>query len=193
MLIELRLKMIGNYIILMWRKAKHWKVSFVVNLLGLILGLSLVELLFIQFNTAFQTNEVPWLPAMVLTLIILALITINYANFTTLQLKNRFSESGLRKLLGATPAQITAQHLLESLILVIVAVLLSMVLTELIQPWFNLLFNLNCSLREQSALIQLAIAGFLILFVGVVGAIYPIWRFAKITMKDIIGYLKKTN
>ena len=190
MLLELRLWMIGNYIILMWRKAKHWSVSFWANLLGLILGLSLVELIFLQFNSAYQTNEAPWLPPIVLALIVLALVTINYANFTTLQLKKRFRESGLRKLLGATPAQITVQHLLESLMIVILAVLLSMIFTEVAEPWFNQLFNMSCSLREQSAVVQLGMAGFLILFVGVVGAIYPIWRFANITMKDIIRYLK---
>jgi ABC-type antimicrobial peptide transport system permease subunit len=173
----------------MWRKAIGWKVSFWANFLGLILGLSLVELIFLQFNSARQTTETPWLPPLILAITVLILVTINYANFTAMQLKTRTGESGLRKLFGATAGQIAVQLLLESLIIVAIAVLLSMVLTEVMSPLFNRLYNSNCSLRKQGALLQLALAGALILLVGLAGAVYPIWRFANITMKDVARYL----
>jgi len=185
--------MITNYFILMLRKARSWSTLFMANLLGFILGLSLVELILMQFFNLYQTNESTWQPALALALIVLSLVTINYANFTTMQLKNRFRESGLRKLLGATNKQVATQHLLESIMIVIVAVLLSMILTEVAHPWFNQLFNMSFSLREHSMSAQLLMAIFFIGFVGIVGSVYPIWNFARITMKDIINHLKNAN
>ena len=185
--------MISNYFILMLRKARSWSAIFIANLLGVIFGLSLVELILLQFLNIYQANESSWQPSFALALIVLALVTINYANFTTMQLKKRIRESGVRKLLGASNTQIATQYLLESIMIVIVAVLLSMILTEVVHPWFNQLFNLSFSLREQSISRQLLMATFLITFVGIIGSVYPIWNFARITMKDIINHLKSLN
>ena len=162
-----------------------------VNLFGLILGLTLVELIFLQFLNQYRTHETAWQPSLLLAMIVLALVIINFANFTTMQLKNRLPESGVRKLLGASNTQVGTQYLIESIAIVLVAVLMSMILTEMVQPWFDQLFNLSYSLREQSIGIQLFIATFLIVTVGVLGSAYPIWKFARITMTDIVNQIKK--
>jgi len=183
--------MLSNYIILMMRKARSWSASFMVNLFGLILGLTLVELIFLQFLNQYRIHETAWQPSLLLALIVLALVVINFANFTTMQLKNRLRESGVRKLLGASNTQMVTQYLTESIAIVFGAVLLSMIMTELVQPWFDQLFNLSYSLREQSIGIQLFIVTFLVIVVSILGSAYPIWKFARITMGDIMNQLKK--
>ena len=181
--------MMNNYIILLWRKAKTWSILFWVNVFGFIIGLSLVELVLLEFSDIINT-QTPWGPAFALAFTVLVIVTFNYANFTELEIRKRFNEASLRKLLGAAPRQIIIQFMIESIVVVFISVLMSMILTELIGPYFHQLFGLSAALRDQSIMFQLGLAMFLTLWLSVMGAIIPIWRFAHITIKEMLPNLK---
>jgi predicted lysophospholipase L1 biosynthesis ABC-type transport system permease subunit len=181
--------MMNNYIILLWRKAKTWSILFWANVLGFIIGLSLVELVLLEFSDAIRI-QAPWGPASALAFTVLVIVTFNYANFTALEIRKRFNEASLRKLLGAEPRQIIMQFMMESIVVVFISVLMSLILTELIEPLFNQLFGISAALRDQSILFQLGLAIMLTLWLSIIGAIIPVWRFAHITIKDMLPNLK---
>lgn len=172
-----------------WRKAKNRSGYFWMNMIGLMLGLSLVELLILTFFNALNLDE-PWIPSMALALMILMVVTFGYANFFALEVRKRYKEAGLRKLYGAGPKHITEQFIFESLLLVFISVLLSLVLAELIEPYFNDLYELSCSIRSQSVLFQLLLISGLTLWLGVLGAIIPVLRFARTSINEIVPNLK---
>ena len=153
------------------------------------MGLSLVELLILTFVNAIQLDQ-PWLPSLALAIVILLVVTFGYANFMALEVRKRYKEAGLRKLYGAQTNQIISQLLLESILLVFLSVLLSLTLAELIEPYFNELYELSCSIRSQPATFQAMLVIGLTSWLGVLGAIIPIVRFARISMKEFAPNLK---
>ena len=68
---------------------------------------------------------------------ILLLACINFINLTTAQSGKRLREIGLRKVMGSGRSQLTRQFLAESFVYVLLAVMLSVVITELALPLFN--------------------------------------------------------
>ena len=185
--------MINNYFILLWRKAKTWSFLFWVNIFGFIIGLSLVELIVFELINAIKV-QTPWAPFLALALGVLVIITFNFANFTALEIRKRFGETGLRKLLGAAPGQIVIQFMLEALVIVVISVLMSLVLTELIEPYINQLFGYTPTLlRQQSLAFQLLLPTILIIWLSIFGSIIPVWRFAHITIKDMLPNLKSAT
>ena len=63
--------------------------------------------------------------------------TVNYVNITTTQLTNRELEIGMKKVLGISKSQLRFQFVMESLLMVIGALLLSSLLVILILPVFK--------------------------------------------------------
>ncbi|WP_192822456.1 ABC transporter permease [Rufibacter sp. LB8] len=68
---------------------------------------------------------------------------INFVNMATAQALRRAKEVGMRKVLGASRGQLMFQFLSETGLITLVALLFSMVLTELLLPWLNQLLELE--------------------------------------------------
>ncbi len=110
---------------------------------------------------------------MIVGLIVLMLGCFNFINLVTAQAGKRVKEVGLRKTLGGTRQQLMGQHYMESLILVLMAVLVSFVLVELVQPWisgFTGIGNAFSLFLEPSSL---AVMGGFILLVVLLSGAYP--------------------
>tara|TARA_R100001143_G_C3360653_1_gene135254 strand:+ start:919 stop:3336 length:2418 start_codon:yes stop_codon:yes gene_type:complete len=69
--------------------------------------------------------------------IILLLGCFNFVNLVTAQAGKRTKEVGLRKTLGGTRSQLIIQHYLESLLMVVLAVIVSLIAVELLLPFLN--------------------------------------------------------
>jgi putative ABC transport system permease protein len=78
---------------------------------------------------------------------LLIVACVNFTNLATARASRRAREVGLRKTLGATRAQLVLQFLLEALVIVAVAGLLAVALTELTLPWLNAQLNGDISIR----------------------------------------------
>ena len=70
-------------------------------------------------------------------LLILLIAWVNYINLSTAQALNRAKEVGVRKVLGASRAQLVIQYLTETLLLTIAAVALAVLFNYIFQKSFN--------------------------------------------------------
>lgn len=69
--------------------------------------------------------------------IILLLACINYINLTTARAMDRAKEVGIRKTVGAVRTQLIYQHLSESFLITLSAFFVSLMLAQLLLPFFN--------------------------------------------------------
>lgn len=85
-------------------------------------------------------------PALALSLLLLFIAIINFANLATAQVIQRGKEAGVRKVLGANKKALVFQFLLEAATQCIVALLTALLIVELFLPFLNQFFNINISL-----------------------------------------------
>ena len=105
--------------------------------------------------------------------LILILACFNYINLSTAQAGRRSLEVGVRKAMGVTSKGLMTQFLGESLLLVLISSLLSILLAELALPFFNSMINTPISIGvENLANIALFTLVF-ILITAFVAGFYP--------------------
>jgi len=104
---------------------------------------------------------------------ILMIAVINYMNMATARSSNRSKEIGIRKVLGAYRGQIIQQFISESMLLAILAMLISIILVVLLMPEFNVIAgkSLTVDLLGDSRTL-IGILG-LIFIVGLLSGSYP--------------------
>lgn len=98
---------------------------------------------------------------------------INFVNLSTALATKRSKEVGIRKVLGTTKGQITIQFLLETLLILTIALILALGLTELILLNIQKYIEFNAPLKLE---LSLEIVGFLtglLVFAGLLSGIYP--------------------
>ncbi|OEK05585.1 hypothetical protein BFP71_14070 [Roseivirga misakiensis] len=113
----------------------------------------------------------------VVAIFILIISCINFMNLSTAKSEKRAKEVGLRKTIGARKEQLIFQFLSESVLLSIIAVMLSIGVVALLLPTFNALtnkeFDLVAIAQDGSVgLILLGIFG-VAFFTGIVSGSYP--------------------
>jgi len=125
-------------------------------------------------------------------LFMLVIACINYMNLTTARSARRAKEIGIRKVTGSSKGQLVAQFLVESTLITLMALLLSMGLIALLLPTFNTLsgkfISFSSLLEPGTFIILLAI----VLFVGLLGGSYPAFYLSKFNPVNILkGSLSK--
>lgn len=104
-------------------------------------------------------------------MIVLLLACINYVSLATASSIDEFSKVGIRKILGASNRQVVIQYLVESWLIAVVAVIVSLVWIELGTPVFEDIFAANLTgLYTPGSLLTLFGIGSL---TGIVSGIYP--------------------
>ena len=76
---------------------------------------------------------------------ILLIACVNFINLSTAQAVNRAKEIGVRKVLGSNKSQLRFQFIIETFLIVTVAVILAAVITHLVLPYVNQLLELSLS------------------------------------------------
>jgi putative ABC transport system permease protein len=103
----------------------------------------------------------------------LIIACINYINLATARSANRAKEVGIRKVMGSQRNQLITQFIAESVVVAMIALLVSLLLIYLLLPAFNTLANKQISfsylLQQQVILSLLGI----VVFTGIVGGSYP--------------------
>lgn len=104
---------------------------------------------------------------------ILLIACVNFINLTTARSSERAKEVGIRKVVGALRFQLARQFISESIIICLIAFLLSLVLSAITLPLFNQLAGKEIS--DSIFNNPLQIAGLLIIsiIIGLVAGIYP--------------------
>lgn len=108
-----------------------------------------------------------------IALLIIIIACINYMNLSTAQASKRAREVGIKKLSGSTKGELIRQFLTESVFLALISLVLSIIIIEVVLPYFNDLLELELDLNYfNSALI---IPGLLVLaiLIGLLSGLYP--------------------
>ncbi|MCE6991405.1 FtsX-like permease family protein [Dyadobacter sp. CY323] len=107
---------------------------------------------------------------------------INYINLATAQALQRAQEVGVRKVVGSSQFQLIRQFMLETLMLTVFAVVISLMLTQMAMPLVNQTLAkqvdmLHPAISILDLLRPISLQWFLILIAGVVllAGLYPAW------------------
>lgn len=125
-------------------------------------------------------------------LLVLIIAVINYTNLTTAQSIKRGKEVGLRKVIGASRAQILSYYLVESFSLVLVSSVLAFALTERLLPWANSLLDKQMELNYFSMEFFGLIIGITVI-VGFLSGIYPALILSKAKPLHALGETKANS
>jgi ABC-type antimicrobial peptide transport system permease subunit len=104
---------------------------------------------------------------------ILLIACVNFINLSTAQAVNRAKEVGVRKVLGSNKSQLQIQFIIETFLIVTVAVILATVITILALPYVNQLLELSLSFNilNNPAVILFLLA--VTILVTVLAGFYP--------------------
>ena len=103
---------------------------------------------------------------------ILLIACINFMNLYNAQSATRAREIGLRKVTGANRRKLFVQFMGESLLLVFISHIISMILVELLLPGFNNLIGKQLDINYQSPRLYIGLIT-VILFCGILAGSYP--------------------
>ena len=78
---------------------------------------------------------------------ILLIACINFVNLSTAQAVNRAKEIGVRKVLGSKRSQLQIQFVIETFLIVVIAIIIAVILTVLSLPSINKLLELSLSIH----------------------------------------------
>lgn len=115
--------------------------------------------------------EYVWLFAIV-GIFVLLLACINFMNLSTARSEKRAKEVGIRKAIGSLRGQLIGQFFTESLLVVIFAFFFSIVLVQLILPWFNDMASKKMVIMWANPFFWLIGIGFTLL-TGIIAGSYP--------------------
>lgn len=109
---------------------------------------------------------------MAIAMLIVAIACINYMNLGTARSARRAKEVGVRKVAGAGRIWLIKQFLGESVLVALVAGVLSLVVVQLALPWFCMVTGSTLQVPYDSA--RFWLAGFaLLVFTGILAGSYP--------------------
>ncbi len=118
---------------------------------------------------------------------ILCIACFNFMNLSTARYSSRAKEVGIRKTLGSDFGQLLRQFLSESIIMVFIAALLSVVLVYLLMPVFNNISGKELSFNLFSSYYTLPSLILLIITVGSAAGIYPAFFLASFKPITVLG------
>lgn len=103
---------------------------------------------------------------------VLFLACINFMNLSTARSEKRAKEVGIRKTIGSVRSQLIHQFFTESLLVAIIAFVISLVIVQLALPWFNEVSGKRISLLWSTPLFWFVCTGFTVV-TGLIAGSYP--------------------
>ncbi|WP_234573173.1 ABC transporter permease [Rhodohalobacter sp. 614A] len=107
----------------------------------------------------------------IVAIFIIFIACINFMNLSTAKASRRMKEVGVKKAIGAHRGSLIFQYLGESLLMVTLSMILSIVMVELFLPQFNIIAGKQLSLSLNSTLILSLCGGTLV--TGLIAGSYP--------------------
>jgi len=128
-----------------------------------------------------------------LALLLLFIALANYVNMATSKAIERSKEVGVRKVNGASRAQLIGQFLAETLFFSFLSLILSVILVEVFLPSVSNVVGIELNLNYQEPSILLFLVGYALLC-GLLGGIYPSLLLSKFNpVKALKGRAKISN
>jgi len=117
---------------------------------------------------------------------LLVIAAVNYMNLATSRAVFRAKEIGIRKVVGAVKKQLVAQFLLESLMITMVALLISIGLTDISMPFFNNFTGKNFEFSWSTLSDYLPLLIGITFTVGFISGIYPSFFMTRFRPVDVL-------
>jgi putative ABC transport system permease protein len=121
-----------------------------------------------------------------IAVMILVIAVINYVNLATAKSVSRAKEVGVKKVAGATRYGLVSQFLGESLLIVVIAALLSLVLVYVLTPAFNNLIGKELSLSILNNPIGIILLISLVIIIGISSGFYPAFVLASFNPVEVL-------
>ncbi|HEY4875613.1 MAG TPA: ABC transporter permease, partial [Puia sp.] len=121
-----------------------------------------------------------------LVIIILLIASLNYILLTISNAAARAQEVGVRKAMGANRRKIILQFWVETQIIVIIAVIVGLLLSQLLIPLFNAAINTQLNFRDISWKEILSAAVILSFLLGIIAGYYPALMISKMKPVSIL-------
>lgn len=112
---------------------------------------------------------------MVVGVLTLISAIINFVNIGVAQSSLRAREVGVRKVVGSSQGSLIGRFISEGLIIVSIAFLLGLLITELALPWLNSTFEIEVSARQLLKPINLGVLAGLVVITTLLANLYPAW------------------
>jgi ABC-type antimicrobial peptide transport system permease subunit len=116
---------------------------------------------------------------------ILLIACINYINLSTAKSFERAKEIGIRKTGGASRKQLIIQFLVESFLIALVAIHLSILMVELILPVINRTFDADIRLNMTDPIVWIILL-IILFFTGILSGLYPAFILSNIRPAKVI-------
>ncbi len=118
-------------------------------------------------------------------LFILIIAGINYINLSTVRSEKWSKQIAVKKILGASKRILVKQFLIESVFFTYISMLMALILTTILLPTLNRLFDSNIQLQYFS--FNFIIIILLPLFIGLLAGIYPAFILSSTKPLNILG------
>ena len=126
-----------------------------------------------------------------ISLLIILIAAINYANLSTARLAGRTREIGIRKLLGSHRRDMARQFMAESITISFISLFLALVIVELAFPQLERMYQFsNPSLSQSLLKLSPYIFG-IALVTGIIAGLYPAFYVTRFTPATILQNQKK--
>lgn len=113
-----------------------------------------------------------WIFGSVAVLIII-IASVNFMNLSTAQATRRAKEIGIKKVCGTRQSSLVLQFLLETFVLSFFALLLALLVTRLVLPYFNDLLDLNLHIGLFENWYTIPALLLMSLIIGILAGLYP--------------------
>lgn len=107
----------------------------------------------IESNYGISGNYSYLLTFIIIAIFILLIGCVNFTNLSTARSALRAREIGIRKVLGSQRKELIRQLLLETIVLSFISLLISLILAELLLPWFNMIAGKEMTIPLNNILI----------------------------------------
>ncbi|MCO6498647.1 MAG: ABC transporter permease [Chitinophagaceae bacterium] len=129
-----------------------------------------------------------------IALLVLAIACFTYINLSTAASIERAKEVGIRKVIGATRAQLFIQFIGESILVSLTAVIIALIISALLLPFFSNLTSQHFNIPALFSLPVLAIAMAIVFVVSLAAGSYPAFILSSfIPVKVLKGSFKNST
>ncbi|MFC2121771.1 ABC transporter permease [Bacteroidota bacterium] len=122
----------------------------------------------------YGNNKLQFIYLIILIGVIIIIVAlINFINLSLAKSSMRSKEIGIRKVVGSSRKNLILQFISEAIVLVLIAVFVSIIITEIIKPFFNTLVGKELSIGyiDKPQILLIFIAGAII--IGILSGFYP--------------------
>ncbi|UII29782.1 ABC transporter permease [Fulvivirga ulvae] len=116
----------------------------------------------------------------------LIIASINYMNLATARSTQRAKEVGVRKVMGAGKKQLISQFIVESVVMSLIALVVSILLIYALLPAFNNLANKQIEVSYLFQVEVLLVLFGVVLFIGIIGGSYPAFYLSRFNPVNVL-------